>query len=193
MKILIDCGAHKGTALPLLLKKEGPFDLIHLFECNPKLIERLTLNLPKKYPSLNLKIHNQAIWDRDGYFNFYLGAKGHKESSSLVETKKGLSTDTKVVVECINFSIWLRNNFSPEDKIIIKMDIEGAEYPVLETLIKDRTIELVNVLYCEWHAGRRLPPKEESRKRHDNLLGLLRKEKISVKDWDIECQTETLS
>lgn len=180
MKILIDCGAHKGKALEFLFAKHGSFDKIYMFECNPKLYIRLKNNLIGK--RLNLEISSQAVWIKEEKLSFYLGIKNHKESSSLILGKKGTQANEKIEVEGFDFSNWIKETFSKNDEIIIKMDIEGAEYPVVESLLRDRTIEMIKVLYCEWHA-RRLKPKEENIKRHEALMEKLKKEKVLLGEW----------
>jgi FkbM family methyltransferase len=54
-------------------------------------------------------------------------------------------------VKCFDFSEFVKNNFTREDFIVIKFDIEGAEFPVIEKMISENTIDLVDVLYVEWH------------------------------------------
>ena len=41
------------------------------------------------------------------------------------------SKANKIKVPCIDFSKWVLENFSQEDKVILKLDIEGAEYDFL--------------------------------------------------------------
>ena len=43
------------------------------------------------------------------------------------------------------------DNFSKDDFIVCKMDIEGAENDVLEKMISDGSIEYINILYLEPH------------------------------------------
>jgi len=54
-------------------------------------------------------------------------------------------------VECIDFSRWVLDNFKEDDHIIVKMDIEGAEFRVLVKMIHDGSINYINELYVEWH------------------------------------------
>lgn len=56
-----------------------------------------------------------------------------------------------VEVETVDLSQWIKDNFSKEDYIIMKMDIEGAEYTVLPKLIEDGTASYINGAYIEWH------------------------------------------
>jgi hypothetical protein len=55
-------------------------------------------------------------------------------------------------VPAINFSDYLARNFRPEDIVIIRCDIEGAEYEVLKSLIVAGTARLVDYIDVEWHA-----------------------------------------
>jgi hypothetical protein len=65
--------------------------------------------------------------------------------------QKSLRWDSKIRVECFDFSKWLENNFSIDDYIICKMDIEGAEFEVLKKCIADGTLKLLDMLDIEFH------------------------------------------
>jgi FkbM family methyltransferase len=54
-------------------------------------------------------------------------------------------------VGCIDFSEFILSNFSKADNIYIKFDIEGAEYSVLNKLIKTGTIDMIKEITIEWH------------------------------------------
>lgn len=56
-----------------------------------------------------------------------------------------------VVVETIDFSNWIKENFDKDDYIFLKMDIEGSEYRVLPKMISDGTMSYINSLVIEWH------------------------------------------
>ncbi len=58
----------------------------------------------------------------------------------------------QVQVPAINFSDFLARNFLPEDTVIVRCDIEGAEYEVLKSLIVAGTARLVDYMDVEWHA-----------------------------------------
>ena len=42
-------------------------------------------------------------------------------------------------------------NFDENDYIVVKLDIEGAEYEVIESMLNSGAINRVNELYIEWH------------------------------------------
>ena len=56
-------------------------------------------------------------------------------------------------VPCFDFGQWL-SCVGTGAAITIKMDIEGAKYPVLEDMIDTGAIDLVDDLFCEWHLDR---------------------------------------
>ena len=68
------------------------------------------------------------------------------------------------MVDAIDFSEFVRG--LQGNRIVIRMDIEGAEFPVLRKLIKEETIRKVSDLHIEWHQ-RHL--KSESRSTVDEL------------------------
>ena len=58
----------------------------------------------------------------------------------------------RVEVPALNFSDYLARNFVPEDTVIVRCDIEGAEYEVLKSMIVMGTARLVDYMDVEWHA-----------------------------------------
>ena len=55
-------------------------------------------------------------------------------------------------VRVIDFVAWLKRSFTPADWVVVKMDIEGAEYPIFERLLNDTpTLHLIDVLALEVH------------------------------------------
>ena len=72
-----------------------------------------------------------------------------------------------IKVKAIDFGQWLKNNYRKEDVVFVKMDIEGAEYPVLEKMLKDGSMTYVDRLYIEFHGAQQVVargrPAEELR------------------------------
>tara|TARA_B100001113_G_C21104862_1_gene620408 strand:- start:949 stop:1650 length:702 start_codon:yes stop_codon:yes gene_type:complete len=56
-----------------------------------------------------------------------------------------------IKVESINLSQWIIDNFSKDDYIVLKMDIEGSEYEILPKMIEDGSINYINAAFIEWH------------------------------------------
>ena len=56
-----------------------------------------------------------------------------------------------IFVDTINFSKYIFDNFDRKDKIVLKIDIEGEEYNMLEDMIRTGSIYYINYIFCEWH------------------------------------------
>jgi FkbM family methyltransferase len=185
-KIFIDCGAFDGCSVRMFLDiypNSKEFE-IYSFEPNP--------NLAKYHPVSPSHFSNKAVWIREGEKNFYI--HGTSGGSTIIREKskhnnrkaakkpKDFSMGKRRKVQCLDLSNWIKKNFKKEDYIILKMDIEGAEYPVLHKMIEDGSITYINQLYCEWHIER---------------CGVSRKEDIKLKNqlsqYDLEILEEFYS
>ena len=121
---------------------------------------------------------NKAVWIKDGVKEFYRDIDGKRYSGSLIKSKRTGRLDKKnpLIVETVDFSIWVKNNLNKSDYIILKMDIEGAEYEVISKMIKDNSFSYINELWIEWHWNKIKLPKDK----HDVLVNKIT---IPIKKW----------
>jgi hypothetical protein len=73
-------------------------------------------------------------------------------------------------------------NLSENDYVILKMDIEGAEYDTLEKIITDGRLKFINKLYIEWHSTMFSEP-EKYKTREDKIIEEFKKFNIPVEPW----------
>ena len=66
-----------------------------------------------------------------------------------------------VEVPAIDFAAWLTKNVKLEDYVVVKMDIEHAEYAVLPRMLATGAACLVDELYLECHSKRPLHAHSE--------------------------------
>ncbi len=92
-----------------------------------------------------------ALWIEDGSTTFYKYRLSG--ASSLLAERKTTEQPTPIQVTTLNLSRWILENFA-EDRLILKLDIEGAEYKILEHMLKTGAIDKVDKLYIEWHNKR---------------------------------------
>jgi FkbM family methyltransferase len=156
-KVFIDGGAHKGEAIEVLLDKRA--DLkgceIHFFEPNPELIGLLE-NIVKENKGYDIKVYHSAIWMADGEINFLESVErwGTLASTVVPSMKEiwGLKLDRgnphKVPAKSLSKFL---DNFDKNDYIVVKLDIEGSEYYVIDDLFTSGKIEMIDELYIEWH------------------------------------------
>lgn len=181
-KIFIDCGANLGVVLADFIRKL-PEHEFYAFEPNPDLLASIRGEVARTGHA-HVTVFDQAVWTHNGTANLYLG---HHESSTLLLGKRvppmydqQIDYMHPVQVPCIDFSAWLADETRPGDEVTVKMDIEGAEYPVLRKMIDDGTLELVSVLYVEWHYNR-FPGM--SLQVHEELVAAVSRT-VEVRPWD---------
>lgn len=150
--VVIDCGANLGIFTCQLAERGCQ---VHAFEPDPYTFSRLIQNT-RQFP--NVICHNQAIGatrSRVKLFrtpNFDLNPDSASKSSSLCIDKSNIDTTNFVEVEQIDFCEFLRS--LGKQVSLLKMDIEGAEVPVIEHMISSGAIELCDQVFVETHEDR---------------------------------------
>ena len=161
-KIFIDCGAHNGCSVRLFrnLRNLGQKDLeefeIFSFEPSPSFKEDLE--------KLEVEVIYKGVSTVDGTATFYQvsedkhGATDRRTGASTFNHQKaewnlqaGHRANEELTIETIDFSHWIKENFAKKDFIILKMDIEGMEYEVLQKMIDDGTINYIDEILIEFH------------------------------------------
>lgn len=170
-KIFIDCGANNGQSTRWFQKshKDSKTYEIHCFEPNP--------DLKKKLENNGAIYHPEAVWIENGKTTFYIGHSNL--SSTIVKAKYSGRANKKIDVDTIDFSSWIQDNFSETDYIIIKMDIEGAEYEVIDKMLKDKTFDWIDEIYIEFH-GNKMNPKPKDNK---DLIRQIKNTNTKVNGW----------
>jgi FkbM family methyltransferase len=145
--VFIDGGAHLGETVEAFEKStlfsKHPWSIVS-FEPNPELVPQLPV---RPY----LKVHEAAIWTKDEELDFRFSEEMTLGGSVVAAVIKQPQMKT-VKVHAIDFSTWLASEYRNEDVVYLKFDIEGAEYPVLEKMLKEGTMSLIDRLYIEFHA-----------------------------------------
>lgn len=166
--IVVDLGCfpHRDEiSIEPLLERFRP-DVLYGFDPWPALVEGETV-----LAGTRIVLERQAAWIEDGELEFarVRGLRGWDSTVMRAKNARGEwgGSGDVIRVPCFDLSAWLRGLPEPP---IVKMDVEGAEFPLLEKLIADRTDALVQELFVEWHddkmadvAGRKAELLEELR------------------------------
>jgi FkbM family methyltransferase len=160
--LFLDCGSNIGQGFEFFRKyyPNGIYDYI-LFEPNPFCYQELL----KKYSSLGssgVRIENTAVGIANGDIDFFgldeeKGGKYSVGGSILQHHNSKIYTtpnNASLKVPSINFAIFLqdilmKNQYST---VIIKLDIEGGEYSVLDSLISNNLLARFESIYVEFHS-----------------------------------------
>lgn len=133
--IFLDCGFYRGVALQKYIDAGLVDDswTIYAFEPNPEI-------------ESDRKLIRKAVWTHDGTVTFQLG--GRDDASSIKGT--GPHGDPREIeVESIDFSKFVSE--LPDEFIICSLDVEGAEFPILEKMLEEGTIDRIGLLDVEFH------------------------------------------
>lgn len=165
MNIFIDCGTHLGEGLAKFIEryKMTADWKIFSFEPNPVAYQQA---IAKEYGAGEITFINKAVWINEGRIKFHAetppaSSRSDGEGSSLISlddwTPKsaanpgvGEFSDT-YEVECLRLADFIKSEAGPQDFVVVKMDIEGAEFAVLDDLVKSGAIRLIDHLYVEYH------------------------------------------
>ena len=182
-KYFIDCGAHCGESI-LTAKQRFGYDVnVISFEPVPGLVKQLQ-EIHQDNPTIH--IQNSAVWINDDVKKFHLSEE-YTDGSSLLNSLNNLKDDHYLEIPCFDLSTWIADTFSEEDYLILKLDIEGAEYEVLNKLIDDGNISLINELWGEWHDMK--ITDTHTQQLAQKVYNFLDKENIEFKEWEIHIPT----
>ena len=148
-KIFLDCGGYNADSVDAFKKSKwySPDVIIYSFEPNPRFKETY-----KKRPDINFI--GKAVWVKNEEQSFYIAQIRVERGSSIIKGKRGghLDQEHPIKVQCLDFSKWILDNFTKDDFIVLKMDIEGAEYPVLNKMIEDGSIYYIKKAFIAFHS-----------------------------------------
>jgi FkbM family methyltransferase len=177
--VLIDAGAHEGQLFtecltPNLRVKTNdiggsslgaPFFLvesligakIHLFEPNPSHIPALE-RYRSQIGGADITVHNVCVWTENTTQKFYLseGEWGDMGSTlfaekSFPDERETIKPESGQVVNCIDLGEFIRKESTADDYVILKLDVEGAEFDILTALVEGGDLDKIQELHVEWH------------------------------------------
>jgi len=150
--LVIDCGANLGEFTHMLALNGAT---VHAFEPDPYTFSRLRENTSH---FSNIVCHNQAVGVGQASVKLYrkpdfdLSPDAASISSSVFADKINVAADNYVEVEQIDFVSFLKSLGRPVR--LLKIDIEGAEVPLLEHMIQADALATVDVVFAETHESR---------------------------------------
>jgi len=129
-------------------------------------LQKIPLNLEKDYYLEDFMVmHNSKVKSGDlvaPHQNTGKAIDGSstffgKRNMNYLQSKgnilqKNIDFSYKEQVATINFSSFILEEIPKNSEIIVKMDIEGAEFRVMNSLISSGAIKRISKLYIEWHS-----------------------------------------
>lgn len=170
-KVFFDCGTHMFQGFKEVSKIHGIDDTwnCYCFEANP-----ITYEMSKEnYLSLindkfNIVHFNNAISNNNKSVIINCAQSDHwdgseigsstSQASNILDTPpkdcsgKVLNYSDRRSVKSVNFSDFIKMFSDENDFVVVKLDIEGSEFDVIDKLIEENTIDYVNHFYIEFHS-----------------------------------------
>ena len=175
--VFIDGGAHKGEELKYLSKIGCE---VHSFEVNPVHCR----NLKEEYSKYkNIIINHAALWIEDDYIDVYHKKTNELASMSTETCKVDIDKEKSIRVKAIDIATYI---LSLDKKIdVMKLDIEGGEYKVINHLIETEVIDKIEKIYFEDHNRRMRRNKdgEEWRRERKQVKKLMKAYKNKFESW----------
>ena len=166
--LFLDLGTNLGQGLREFNKRFNLFNNsswdIYTFEAN------LHIDIETMFNDVeNLTKIKKAVWIEDGKISFTSRGKNtekmrkeHNEDKfqgggSRLTIKQGVQKIADHVeideneVECFSFSDFIDNKKDSYERIVVKMDIEGAEFEIIEDMKNKDTLKYIDELFMEPH------------------------------------------
>jgi len=135
--VIIDAGGNIGMSA-IWFKQEYPQSKLLVYEADPALAAVLSRNLDGAKIA-GVEIRNAAVWTKDGVVSF----------ANLGQDKGMVSAAGALQVASVDLALHL-----PERVELLKLDVEGAEYAIIERLCNTGAIARVRNLVAEFHVRR---------------------------------------
>jgi FkbM family methyltransferase len=163
MRVVVDvgCARYGGDySIERLLEEFRP-DILYGFDPNES-GDRLY-----EEDGTTVVIHRAAAWTEDGQVGYSQPGLGGFVSSTLAGQ----------VVPAVDLARFIRE--LPEDaEVILKIDAEGAEYGLLEHLIRTKTDQRLTLAWVEWHGSSNRAAERAQQKRRQGIEASIRCELI---------------
>lgn len=197
-KIFVDCGTHLFQGFCDFVEKYRIDETWECFsfEANPNTFEISQENYKTLTENwkLNIKHFNKAVSNRGGKIKVncskdYMGYVS--QGSNILDNPPTYDKQWKnnfyysqheYFVDSIDFSKFLFDIATVDDFLVIKMDIEGSEFDVIESMIETNSYKLVSDFYCEFHE-RFFDPEDEYFNKKQYFIKFLSDNGVKIEEW----------
>lgn len=139
--VIIDCGANIGVA-SLFFAHHYPGSQVLAFEPDPEAFSLLTHNTAALD---GVTAHNLALGRENGTIDFYVRPE-MPGAPTMSGIEGRLPNGTRIAVDCVRLS-----SMMPASVDLLKIDVEGMEWEILDDLEDSGAIDRVHALAIEYH------------------------------------------
>ncbi|MDX2274703.1 MAG: FkbM family methyltransferase [Hyphomonadaceae bacterium] len=126
------------------------------------------LNDAARYRENPVDFVHAAATTRDGSIDIALDGKDdgyhpNDGSTTVLAIARDKSPARRLTVPGVDLAQFLLSRSTPQTRIVVKMDVEGAEYELLPHLLESSVMERLDLVLCEFHWRRFPAPGNVSR------------------------------
>ena len=170
-KVFIDCGVREGDGIAAFLGDQtvgggayarclrprsdaAEFEFIGFESPDYKYLD----DTRNRFSKINFVLIEKLVWTHDGAVAF--DSDGESLDCRVLQVSRREEGDpwrhpnpSAIVrdLPCVDLARCLQEEFADGDYLVLKLDIEGAEYEVLDRLVETDTLSRVRELYVEFH------------------------------------------
>jgi len=192
--IYLDCGRHFGEGLEHFCKKLRINNewKIYSFEANPVTHDFFIKNKKIKFLDLDCEFIHSAVMDFSGETEMLIASNESELEMSGGSSCLSINTwnprnnfeksySRTIKVPCVNFSNFVKN-LPKSANIYCKLDIEGAEFDVIESMIENGSIQRIRKFWIEFHENF-TTKKKFYKQRKKNITDFFKKNSIQYEEW----------
>lgn len=151
-------GGQIKSLIDINIIKNNSWD-IYAFEGNTvfdKQLSAIKQDIELKYKKYKIFLYNSTLaWTYNGKIDFYVDTVNTNNNfwgSSINEKHPDVvrSNKTKINLPCVDIA-GIINKYDVDDVIVVKIDIEGAEYDLIVDFIKKDALKLIDYIAVEFH------------------------------------------
>lgn len=204
--LFIDCGSNLGQGFSHFSSYFGllNYDFV-MIEPNPNCINILKENFSEHIKNGKIELIKKAAGTKEGILKLYglsekskvdsifnpsiLSNNKFSQGASILKEHNSIfydsNEDDAISVQTFSFSDFLKQKSKTYKTIVLKIDIEGAEYDLIEDLIFQKTIYIPDIIYAEFHSHFM---KKDDRKKYQkierNFLSFFKSSSIKFRPWN---------
>ncbi|XP_033635769.1 uncharacterized protein LOC117296813 [Asterias rubens] len=204
-KILLDCGANVASTVQLFQETypNGHDYTIHSFEIDDRLApyfkpyKNHNLHCPVGVAATdgNMTAYSEAAWGPNKGLNN--GKDMQWGGGSLFVNKQEKDDDKtggvrklsyRKLIPTVDLARWIKDSFTKEDYVILKLDVEGAEYGILRNMLDHGAFDFIDKYYGEYHDSQ---PTGWSQADKNKIRADIKTAGFTMIDWVGERRTYT--
>jgi FkbM family methyltransferase len=158
-KIFLDVGGHEGQTLNEVLSGKYSFDKVYCFEPMPREYNFLVENFSSIGEPYGLEILNYGLLDTTGERIIY-GTNEDMAASIYKEKRDVGNRHNETLCKFVSSSEFFEEHINDEDLVIMKLNCEGSEIMIANSLLDSGEIKKVDNMMLDFDI-KKVPGKEQ--------------------------------